>query len=230
MTFSDLKRSPVFSVAALGAAFLCIVVLVFLFRSDEGTEQATITPLESAPVEPSADNVDPAFHSRLMVLEREVEESPTDTTKLLELAHLHQDAHQMAEAAEAYEQLLEVVPDHRQAYLDLALCYTEVGRLEDAQTTTDALLERYPNDPAGLYNLGAIHANQEQYREAREIWGRVQTQTEDAQLAAQATASLAQLEALAERPSSQQVEPPAVLPTDHPPIPLSDYEPVIAGQ
>lgn len=230
-----MKRSPVFYILVLSGAFLALVALVFLSRSNDEPQQITMAESVGDTAQPSAENVDPTFHARLMALQQAVEETPRDTSKLLELAHLHQDAHQMAEAAEAYEQLLVVVPDHPQAHLDLALCYSELGRWAEAQATMEALLAQIPDDPAGLYNLGAIHANQGQYEEARNIWERVQAQEEDVHLASQASASLTQLEALRTAPTSQpdtsgERETAATLPADHPPVPLNDYDPVIAGQ
>jgi hypothetical protein len=54
------------------------------------------------------------------------------------------------------------------------------------------MLEHYPDDPSAMYNLGAIFANQGQANEARAWWTRVRD-SDDAQLAEQATGSLAQL-------------------------------------
>jgi tetratricopeptide (TPR) repeat protein len=185
-------------------------------------------------VQPSAENVDPTFHARLMALRADVDAAPQDTSKLLELAHLHQDAHQMAEAAELYKRVLAIVPQHRQTHLDLALCYSELGQWEAAQRTMQQMLEAHPDDPSALYNLGAIHANQGQFDEARDLWRRVQAQTEDVHLASQASASLAQIDAMAAAPptSAAASQPGAAPPpsTGPPPVPLDHYEPVIAGQ
>lgn len=230
MTLSDLKRSPLATFLVLGGAVLALVAVVLFSRSDDVPQQITMDESALESPQPSAENVDPTFHARLMALRQAVEETPTDTSKLLELAHLHQDAHQMAEAAEAYEQLLDVAPDHEQAHLDLALCYSELGRWSEAQATMEALLVQNPDDPSALYNLGAIHANQAEYEEARRIWERVQAQSEDAQLAARATASLGQLDGIAAGPPAEAAEAAGPLPSNHPPIPLDNYEPVIAGQ
>ncbi len=223
-----MSRSPLTISLLIGGAFLVLVALVFFFRSDNAPQQITVDQIED--VQPTAENVDPTFHARLMALRQEVEDAPSDTSKLLELAHLYQDAHQLAEAATVYEQILAVAPEHRQAHLDLALCYSQLGQWESAQGAMERLLARYPDDPSALYNLGAIQANDGNYDEAERIWKRVQAQTADIHLASQASASLEQLEALRLAPPTPTGSTPPTLPSDHPTIPADDYIPVIAGQ
>lgn len=238
-----LTRQPLLLVAGL----LALVVLIFVLQRD-APETLAPTP-EAASVQPSADNVDPAFHARLMTLRQRVESAPRDTSALLELARLQQDGHQFTEAAATYERVLALAPEHRQARLDLALVYAESGRWAEARAATDALLARDPDDPAARYNLGAIAANQGDYDTAREAWTAVTGQTRDPDLAQQAAASLQQLEALASRGAAPPATPnaPAALapvrermsdeaassqpvPPGHPPITLDDFEPVLAGE
>lgn len=232
-----MKPSPLIVTLVIGGAFLILVAIVFFSRSDDQPQQITSDVIED--VQPSADNVDPTYHARLMALKAEVDAAPSDTSKLIELARLYQDGHQMVEAAEAYERLLTIAPDHRQAHLDVALCYSELGQWQDAEGAMTRMLAQYPSDPSALYNLGAIHANQGQYDEAQEVWLLVQAQTDDAHLAAQASASLEQLVALRSAPASNQAgtagQPDNASmprPSEHPPIPLDEngYQPVIAGQ
>ena len=227
--------SPRLQFALLGGGLLVLVALV-LVRS--GGPAAPVAPprltSEAAAPAPSAENVSPTFHTQLMALRRQVEEAPGDTTALLALARLQQDAHQLEDAAAAYERVLDVAPGHRQAHLDLALVYAEAGRADDARRVTEALLARHPDDPAGLYNLGALHANAGRYDEARRYWDRVAAQTQDAALAAQARTSLAQLDALASgaapppsggAPAAPAASSPAATPAGHPPLPA--FEPVL---
>ncbi|HLT48760.1 MAG TPA: tetratricopeptide repeat protein [Rubricoccaceae bacterium] len=230
-----MKLSPRLQFALLGGSLVLLVAFVLMQGGPAApAEQPRLTSEGAAPA-PSADNVAPAFHTRLMALKQRVEEAPADTAALLELARLQQDAHQLEDAAASYEQLLEVAPDHRQARLDLALVYAEAGRPDDALRVTEALLDRYPDDPAGLYNLGALHANAGRYDEARGPWGRVAAQTQDAALAEQARTSLAQLDALASGAASPAGPAPGAAPTPaaapgtvppgHPPLPA--FEPIL---
>ncbi len=161
---------------------------------------------------PSAENVDPVVHARLMTLRREVDEAPADTSLLLELARMEHDAHQFEAAVATYERLIAAAPAHRQAYLDVAQTLVSLGRWEDAAGAMQRLLDRYPEDPSGLYNLGAILANQGDYAAARPLWTRVAAQTTDADLARQAATSLTELERLASSGAPAPAAAPALPP------------------
>jgi tetratricopeptide (TPR) repeat protein len=187
---------------------------------------------------PSAENVDPVVHARLMTLRRQVEEAPADTSLLLELARMEHDAHQFEPAVATYERLIEVAPGHRQAYLDMAQTLVTLDRWDDAGSAMERLLARYPDDPSGLYNLGAILAKQGNYAAARPLWTRVASQTTDAELAQQATSSLVELERLAASGApapagAAPALPPGAatgaLPEGHPPIPGGIETTVITG-
>ena len=246
-------RSPRVQLLALVVGLTTLVVIFFL-RS-EGTPPSAAplpaTPVVASDAAPSSANVDPTFHTQLMALRQQVDAAPSDTTLLLQLARLEQDAHQFAEAATTYERVLALAPDHRQAYLDLALSYGQLGLWNEARIATERLLARDPDDPSALYNLGAIHANQGEAEDARRLWTRVQQQSRDAQLAQQATASLTRLNALVaegiapatpaptpglapvRQPMSgtaPPIPPGAPLPSDHPPINTPGFQPILAGQ
>lgn len=188
-------------------------------RSMEGASAPAPAPVRPAapPPAPSAENVDPGFHARIMTLEQRLAGSPNDTLVLLQLARLQQDAHQDAEAAAHYERYLALAPASRQPWLDLASVYAGLGRWDDAAGTMDRMLERFPNDPSARYNLGAIAANQGRFDEARRHWEAVRDQREDPALAAQAVASLARLGDVA-RPSTPTAQTASrrPLPPGHP--------------
>ena len=246
-------RSPRTQLLALAVGLTALIAIAFLRSDGTSTPAASIpaTPVVAPEATPSAANVDPTFHTQLMVLRQQVDAAPSDTTLLLQLARLEQDAHQFAEAAATYERVLGLAPDHRQAYLDLALSYGQLGQWDEARDATERLIARDPDDPSALYNLGAIHANQGEADDARRLWTRVQQQSRDAQLAQQATASLARLDALAAEgvpPSAPAatpdlapvrqpmsgaappIPPGAPMPSDHPPINTRDFQPILAGQ
>ncbi|SRR5690606_4788509 len=242
--------TPRLQLILLGGAVLALLVVAYFVQAPPAQPPAPDPVEAAAPVEPTAENVAPSFHSQLMTLRQRVAESPEDTTHLIRLARLQQDGHRLEEAAASYERLLELAPDHRQAHLDLALVYGELGRWDDARRVTEALLARDADDPAGLYNLGAIAANQGDYDQARTVWTRVQAQTRDAGLARRAASSLQQLDVLAARggPTPSASAPPATsgnlapvrqrmngrggqaLPSGHPPVSGSSFQPVLARQ
>ena len=207
----------------IGLAILFVAIVIIAFSSSSSEHEPGGQYLEEAESQgseaPSAENVDPGFHARIMALEAEAEAAPSDTSILLELAHLRHDAHQLEEAVEAYLRVLEIAPRSKQVRLDLALSYAELGQWNEARSTTTDLLELYPNDPEGLYNLGAIHANMQEYDQARATWERVAFQTENIEMAERALSSLGQLDAISANPSPGPVDPSAPLPPDHPVIP-----------
>ena len=225
-----MKLSPRSQFALLGLSLAALIAVVFWQGPEPASpgtpsRQPMLTSAPAAPP-PSSENVDPTFHARLIALEKEAAAAPTDTAALLALARFQQDAHQLGAAAESYERLLAAAPDHRQAYLDLALVYAEEGRPDEARRVTRALLDRLPNDPAARYNLGALAANDGDYEAARAQWQAVAAGA-DAGLAEQARASLAQLDALAARPApSPSSAQRTALPSGHPPLPT--LQPILA--
>ncbi len=196
----------------IAAGFGLFAVLLLLRAQGEGgaSEPPAWTSIEEA-VAPTAQNVDPGFHARLMALRTHLDAAPEDTTLLLEAARLEQDAHQLDEAAAHYERYLTLVPRTRQVWLDLANVYAGLGQWDEARRVSEVLLDRFPDDPSAMYNLGAIAANGGDRDEARRRWASVRAGS-DAALAAQATASLAQLDG---RPIRAAPSAPRATPNPH---------------
>ena len=145
---------------------------------------------------PDGKNVTPSFHVEMEALKESLEETPADTTALLRMARLKQDGHQTEEAIAYYERYLDLRPEGRQAWLDLARSYGQMARWAEALTATQALLRHFPEDPAGLYNLGAIHANMGNSVEARTAWERVVGQDRDVEMRAMAEGALKRLSSM----------------------------------
>lgn len=207
----------------IGLGLLLVAVIVITFRSsgaDPSSDGPYLQEVVADATEPSAENVAPSFHARVMALEDELESTPQDTSLLIELAHLRQDAHQLEEAVSLYERVLEIAPNEKQVLLDLAVSYGGLDRWDDALQTTEELLERFPGDPSGLYNLGAIYANQLDFDQAKSTWELVAAQTVNAEMAGLAMQSLSQLASSATPgPSPGPVDPSTPLPAGHPEIP-----------
>ena len=176
----------------LAAGFVVVATLAYVSGRDPAPP--SWSPVENVAIPtPSAENVDPGFHARLMTLRDRLAASPDDTTALLEAARLEQDAHQLEAAADHYERLLALVPDRHQAWLDLANVYAGLGQWDEARAASERMLARFPGDASARYNLGAIAANGGDLPAAREHWTAVRD-GDDSALAAQAIASLAQLD------------------------------------
>ncbi len=181
----------------LGA--VAVVIVVFLATAPDDlpaptpADRTAVRPSVAGSETPDKDNVSHTFRMEVAQLEQRLAEAPDDTTALVELALMQQDAHQTAEAAAHYERYLALRPGNRQAWLDLANCYGELEQWTDAEGASLRMLTHYPDDPAGMYNLGAIYANLGRVDEARGWWEKTRDQQTDPDLAAQAGSSLIQL-------------------------------------
>lgn len=212
----------------LTAGFGLFFVLTFVRANQPAPSPASpVVPAAVPAPPPSADNVDPTFHARLMTLRERLTETPGDTTLLLQAARLEQDAHQLDASAEHYERFLALSPRNHQVWLDLANVFAGQQRWDEAERVSEEMLERYPDDPSAMYNLGAIHANQGRYDEARRWWEPVRDGA-DTKLAAQAATSLAQLTraASSRATAAPTTAPSAGRPNPHAAQPL--HQPVVA--
>lgn len=145
---------------------------------------------------PDGENVAPSFHVEMEGLKERLDAAPQDTTTLIRMARLKQDGHQTEEAVDYYRRYLALHPEGRQAWLDLALGYGTLGRWPDALEAAQAMLDHFPDDPAGLYNLGAIYANTGRFAEARAAWERAAEQDRHPEMKARADDALQRLAAL----------------------------------
>lgn len=184
-------------IVLLLATVLLVFVAVVAPTGGRGPAEAPHPPQPAttamATPAPNADNVDHAVRAEMQRLQRALEAAPEDTSLLVRMARLLHDAHRPAEAVDYYERYLRLNPSDRQGWLDLADCCAATAAWDRARTAMETLLERFPDDPAALYNLGAIHANTGDFDEARAWWTRARNQTADAALARRAAASLEQI-------------------------------------
>ena len=139
---------------------------------------------------PDGENLAPTFHAEMETLNQRLASAPNDTTALLRMARLKQDGHSTEEAVVYYQRYLELHPGTRSVWLDLAQNLGALQRWEAALAATEKMLIHFPDDPGGLYNLGAIHANQGRMKEAREVWERAAAQDEDTRIRSMAENAL----------------------------------------
>jgi cytochrome c-type biogenesis protein CcmH/NrfG len=114
-----------------------------------------------------------AYRDQLSGLWSTLEQHPHDTGALLRMGRLMQDVGEPAEAAGYYERYLQLLPESKAVWLRLANTY---GAASDWNRSADAsfrMMERFPNDAAAMYSLGAALANQGRYDDARGWWEKV---------------------------------------------------------
>lgn len=212
-------RSTPYLIPGLLALFVVAVGAWFVLRAgpDEATAPAAapapaagavprapglpknpfLTTHEPAPTFlPDGGNVAPSFHVEMEDLKRRLAEAPEDTAALLRMARLSQDGHQSEEAVGYYRRYLALHPEGRQAWLDLAQTLGQLQQWDAAREATEAMLRQFPNDPAALYNLGAVHANAGRLGEARATWQRVAAQTQDPAMKTMAETALQRLDSM----------------------------------
>jgi hypothetical protein len=174
------------------AAFVAVVVATCARFDDRAggapeaiavaTNWAVETPTGgTAGASPTREDVRSQFHVDVERLRMRVEKAPHDSTLLITLARLLQGAHRPTEAASYYERYVALIPSDRHA---------AVAQWEEAKGAMLSLLEVIPDNPAAMYNLGAIDANLGNYQEATAWWRRVSEGGADEALAVKATESL----------------------------------------
>jgi tetratricopeptide (TPR) repeat protein len=87
--------------------------------------------------------------------------------RLAENLLLH--AKKMAEAAEHFEAVIRLRPDDVTAEVNLAKCWREMGRLDEARTLLDQLLAAHPNVATALLERGQLAMSEGQHEQA-ENW------------------------------------------------------------
>ncbi len=125
----------------------------------------------------TAEPPQPSFHADMHVREVQLRslltQSPDDTVHLFQLGILLSQKGDFKEAASYLERYLDLHPQGRQGYLELAKAYAAIQAWDRAEQTMRAMLSIFPNDPDALYNLGAILANQGHMEEAQKYWHQV---------------------------------------------------------
>ncbi|MDH4043455.1 MAG: tetratricopeptide repeat protein [Gemmatimonadota bacterium] len=142
---------------------------------------------------PDRGNVSHEFRAEVAALEARLTSTPSDTAALVRLGSLLLTAHQPATAIPYLERYTAINPTNWEIWLQLVTAYGALNDWDKALEATMAMLAIWPNDPEAMYNVGAIHANQGEYQEARRWWERVRDQGTDSALANAATASLRRL-------------------------------------
>jgi tetratricopeptide (TPR) repeat protein len=194
---SDTVKKTLIIAVAAGAALWAFLATTSDRQSDQLIESAPSqppSPAAHAPVQRSpflasheqlttspdvAEEVTPSFHLELEQLRARIQENPVDTASILRLAHLLHDSHQLPDAVDAYRSYLTIVPGSRAGWIDLTRALGETGDWKTALAAVDTLLTRFPNDPSGLYNKGAILANMGERDSARSYWDLARRQHED---------------------------------------------------
>jgi tetratricopeptide (TPR) repeat protein len=110
-----------------------------------------------------------------------------------QLGRLLQDGHRMDEAVVYYTSYLNARPRAKQVWLDLAASFASDKKWIEAEESIGEMLQVYPGDESGRYNLGAIAANAGDLLKARQIWSEISENGAESAVKAMAKLSLARL-------------------------------------
>ena len=142
---------------------------------------------------PNKDNVSKNFIHDMNVLKEQIAKTPEDTSIIKKYAILLSASHKQSEAVKFYKRILKIDPRRKDVLLDLTFAYFNLKDLSNAEFYTKQLIEYYPNNLPGQYNLGAIYATQGKKKEAAKIWKKIIAKSPDSYEAKLSKSSLARL-------------------------------------
>lgn len=164
----------------LAVISILIVIGFGIWRQFSTKEDAVISVVkkESSSIVPSATNVSNNFQKKLLALQTFLIDHPQDTTHLMLIARLYQDAHQPKQAVLYYKRLIDIQQKNPQHWLDYITVLAESNDWKTAEETCLTMLSYFKDNSSARYNLGAIYANQGKMDEAEQIWTALAKQPE----------------------------------------------------
>ncbi len=94
---------------------------------------------------------------QINTLEGIVKQNPKDYQSLLQLAHLLNDSGFKEKAVEKYIAYLKQFPKEADVWVDMGVCYFELGKNDDAITSMERGLKINPNHQIANLNLGIVN-------------------------------------------------------------------------
>jgi tetratricopeptide (TPR) repeat protein len=179
-----MKRKVIIAVVPLAIGVGTLLVLNKMMSPRSESSPAKAETKSAAPQNPA--------HERA-ALEEELKKKPGHPPILLRLAEMERDAGRPAGAVPYLRQILELDSKNEDARLELGRTLYDAGDVEGALKETQQLLADHPNQVDGLYNLGAIYANQNRVDKAREYWSKAVAAAPTSDSGARARESLAKL-------------------------------------
>jgi tetratricopeptide (TPR) repeat protein len=146
---------------AVGGVILASLWFINSYQHEPKKEKTASS--ESVPVPPNS------AHEKAS-LEEQLKKNPGHTPILMRLAELEQQGGNPAGAVPHLKAILEKDPQNEEARLELGRSLYDAGDVEGATKETKQLIADHPNNVDGLYNLGAIYANQNLFELARQYW------------------------------------------------------------
>lgn len=110
------------------------------------------------------------LHDRIISLETEVVQEPTDLSKMTELANSYFDIGSFDKSIKYYLKVLKITPDNTSLLIDTGVSYFNLAKNDSAIFYLNKALSIDPKHEQGLYNLGIIYYNLGKTDEAVSQW------------------------------------------------------------
>ena len=179
-----MKKNVIIAAIALAIGLCTLLVLNKMMSPGSKPSPAPTGTQSAVPQNPA--------HERA-ALEEELKRKPGHPPILLRLAELEREAGRTSGAVPYLRQILEQDSKNEDARLELGRMLYDAGDVEGSLKETQQLLADHPNQVDGLYNLGAIYANQNRLDKAREYWSKAIATAPASDSGARAKESLAKL-------------------------------------
>jgi tetratricopeptide (TPR) repeat protein len=129
-------------------------VVVDVYVSKENIPQQVAE--QQAPVQQPPTGANMAALPQIEDMERQAKASPADMGLTLQLANLLSDNRFYDKAIAYYQAYVQRKPKDTNARVDMAICYKEVGRYDDAMREMKKALQDDPTHLFATFNLGIV--------------------------------------------------------------------------
>ena len=109
-------------------------------------------PRAQAPANPNQGGGAPMV-AEINALKRVLQENPEDTTALVRLANMHQDAAMWEQAIGYYERAVAVTPDDPNLITDMGVCFRNLQQFDRAMELFDQAQAHDPSHWQSLFNI-----------------------------------------------------------------------------
>ncbi len=148
----SLNKAKTITIIAVG---VCIAFVILIFS---GLLNSIIVPGNTANTNTNQNSgVDLSSIQKINDLESVVKNNPLDTTSILELAQLKNDAGMFEQAIANYKQYLSLVPKDANARIDMGICYYNLQNYDTAINEMERALKYNPNHQIGNLDLGIVN-------------------------------------------------------------------------
>lgn len=161
------------SLSNVKLVYLIIVLLVvgslLLLTSGIFDSPTAVIASENQSNDPHA-GIDLSSLEQIKELESKVEANKTDLISLLQLAHLLNDSGFKEKAVERYRQYLKIKNDEPDVWVDMGVCYYELGKNNDAINYMEKAIKLKPDHQIAHLNIGIVNFSSGNKDKAKEYW------------------------------------------------------------